>query len=76
MSSNTIAIILPNYNSEKFLDETLNSIITQTYKDWNLYIVDDNSNIETITILKKYENEKNIKITYLKKIWERDIVEI
>ena len=67
MSLNIITIILPNYNSEKYLDDTLKSIISQSYKDWNLKIVDDNSNIETLNILKKYENEKNFEITYLKK---------
>ena len=66
MSLNIITIILPNYNSEKYLDDTLKSIISQSYKDWNLKIVDDNSNIETLNILKKYENEKNFEITYLK----------
>ena len=66
MSLNIITIILPNYNSEKYLDDTLKSIISQSYKDWNLKIVDDNSNIETLYILKKYENEKNFEITYLK----------
>ena len=66
MSLNLITIILPNYNSEKYLDDTLKSIISQSYKDWNLKIVDDNSNIKTLNILKRYENEKNFEITYLK----------
>ena len=66
MSLNIITIILPNYNSEKYLDDTLKSIISQSYKDWNLKIVDDNSNIKTLNILKRYENEKNFEITYLK----------
>ena len=67
MSFNTVSIILPNYNSHKYLTETLNSIISQDFKDWNLRIIDDNSNIETIQILKKFTNHKNINITYLKK---------
>ena len=67
MSSNMITIVLPNFNSEKYLNETLESIISQSYQNWNLKIVDDNSNIETLKILEKYENIKNIEITYLKK---------
>ena len=66
MSSNMITIVLPNFNSEKYLNETLESIISQSYQNWNLKIVDDNSNIETLKILEKYENIKNIEITYLK----------
>ena len=73
MSSNMITIVLPNFNSEKYLNETLESIISQSYQNWNLKIVDDNSNIETLKILEKYENIKNIEITYLKKIWESTV---
>ena len=36
-----VEIILPNYNSENYLTETINSIINQTYKNWHLYIIDD-----------------------------------
>ncbi len=31
-----VEIILPNYNSEAYLDETINSIINQTFKNWKL----------------------------------------
>ena len=62
-----VEIILPNYNSENYLTETINSIINQTYKNWHLTIVDDNSNIETQKILKKYIDYPNIKIIWLKK---------
>ena len=62
-----VEIILPNYNSEKYLTETINSIINQTYKNWHLTVIDDNSNIETQKILKKYINYPNIKIIWLKK---------
>ena len=62
-----VEIILPNYNSENYLTETINSIINQTYKNWHLTIVDDNSNIETQKILKKYIDYPKIKIIWLKK---------
>ena len=65
MATDKVSIILPNYNSSEYLEETLKSIIGQTYEDWNLYIIDDNSNIETLKVLKKYENTKKIKIIYL-----------
>ena len=38
-----IDIILPVYNSEDFIVDTLRSVINQTYKNWRLLIVDDNS---------------------------------
>ena len=40
-----IDIILPNYNSSKFIIKTIESILRQTYKNWQLIIVDDFSNI-------------------------------
>ena len=67
ISDAKVEIILPNYNSEKYLNETINSIINQTYKNWHLTIIDDNSNTETQNILKKYVDYPNIKIIWLKK---------
>ena len=63
----SIDIILPNYNSELYISETINSIINQTFKNWKLTIVDDNSNLETKKILKEYVNHPNINIIWLKK---------
>ena len=69
MKKNTknIDIILPNYNSQDFLEKTIKSIIQQSFVNWNLIIVDDSSNSKTKKILKKYLNHKKIKIFFLKK---------
>ena len=50
-----VSIILPCYNNEKTINKTINSIINQTYKNWELIIVDDNSKDKTDKILKKYK---------------------
>ena len=63
----SVDIILPNYNSAPYLYETIDSIIHQTFENWKLIIVDGNSNMETKKILKKYENNQNINIIWLKK---------
>ena len=47
-----VSIILPNFNSAKYISSTINSIKKQSYKYWNLIIVDDCSNVETKKILK------------------------
>ena len=52
-----VDIILPVYNSKKYISTTINSIIKQNYKHWNLIIVDDCSNDGTYEILKKFEPE-------------------
>ena len=67
LSDIKVEIILPNYNSEEYLLETIDSIINQTFKNWKLTIVDDNSNTQTKQILKKYTDHPNINIIWLKK---------
>ena len=62
-----IDIILPNYNSAKFLEQTLTSIFMQKYKNWKLIIVDDHSDKKTKKILKKYSKNKKIKIFFQSK---------
>ena len=47
-----VDIILPNYNSSNYIIKTVNSILNQSYKNWKLIIVDDNSNEKTVKILK------------------------
>ena len=38
-----VDVILPNYNKARFLEEAISSVVAQTYKNWHLYIIDDNS---------------------------------
>ena len=71
-----VSIILPNYNSSDTISATVNSIIKQSYKNWELIIVDDCSNFKTKKILSKFEKIKKIKVYYLKKTKVRGIVEI
>ena len=63
----SVDIILPNYNSSSYIEETLVSVINQTFKNWKLFIVDDNSDNKTKDILKKYNSNNKIKIIWLKK---------
>ena len=67
LSNVKVEIVLPNYNSAPYLEETINSIINQTFENWKLTIVDGNSNNETQQILRKYINHKKINIIFLKK---------
>ena len=49
-----IDILLSTYNGEKFLSQQIESIISQTYKDWLLIIRDDGSSDSTLSIIKTY----------------------
>jgi len=62
-----VSIILPNYNSSQTIVATINSVLRQTYKNWELVIVDDCSDAKTKNILLKYRNKKKIKIFFSKK---------
>jgi len=58
------SIILCTYNGAKFLEKTLNSILNQTYKKFEIIIVDDNSSDNTKSILYQYSEIKFVKIHY------------
>lgn len=67
MKNNTkVSILMTCYNASKFIEQSIKSIKNQTYKNWELVIIDDLSTDKTIKIIKKF-NDKRIKIFYLKK---------
>lgn len=57
-----VSIIVPTYNHQEFIAECLDSIISQTYEDWEAIIIDDGSTDDTSLIIKSYiEWEPRIK---------------
>lgn len=58
-----ISIIIPTYNSSLFIKRTINSVLGQTFKDWELLIVDDCSTDNTIEIVNDFiKTDSRIKL--------------
>lgn len=58
-----ISVIIPMYNAEGTIEKCINSLTQQTFKDYEIIVVNDNSTDDSINIIKKY---KKIKIISLK----------
>lgn len=54
-----VSIVLPTYNGEKYLRESIDSIIGQTFSDWELIIVNDCSTDNTQNIIDEYVDRDN-----------------
>lgn len=61
-----IDILMATYNGEKYLEEQLDSILNQTYKNIKIIISDDCSKDRTREILKKYEEDERVEVHYQK----------
>ncbi|BDH45250.1 glycosyl transferase [Salmonella enterica subsp. enterica serovar Choleraesuis] len=60
------SIIMPAFNAEKTISKSIESVLNQTYRDFKLYIIDDNSTDQTQSIIQDFL-EKDDRIVYVKK---------
>ncbi len=51
--SNLVSIVMPCYNAERFIEETIQSVINQTYSFWELIIVSDGSTDKSVELIKE-----------------------
>ncbi len=52
-----VTVIMPAYNAEKFIEETIASVQAQTFSDWELIVLDDGSKDETVKCVEKLASE-------------------
>ncbi|WP_209125515.1 glycosyltransferase [Alkalihalobacillus sp. BA299] len=65
-----VTVLMPVYNGEQFLNESIKSILSQTYKDFELLIIDDGSTDNSVKVIKSFQdsrirlvhNENNLKL--------------
>lgn len=61
-----ISVIMPVYNGKKFIREAINSVITQTYSNFELLVIDDSSTDKTLSVVRSFSDSR-IKIISSKK---------
>lgn len=64
MKKNIITVIIPVYNSEKYLEKTIKSILEQTYNNYELILIDNGSTDNSAEICKKYQ-EKDKRVNFI-----------
>ena len=68
MNDVIVSVVTPTYNREKYLPELYNSLIRQVDQRFEWIVIDDGSTDKTENLIKEFQNENKIKITYFKKI--------
>ena len=62
-----VSVIVPNYNNAKYLEKCIRSIYDQSFKNFEIILIDDNSSDNPEKEIKKYKNFENFKFIKLKK---------
>lgn len=60
-SSPLVSVVMPSYNCEKYIGEAIESVLNQTYKNWELIIIEDGSADNSLEIIQNYR-DKRIKL--------------
>lgn len=67
MENALVSVIIPIFNSEKYISDTIISVQNQTYQNWEMLLVDDGSTDETQTIITSFLTDKRIQFYPLEK---------
>lgn len=55
-----VSVIIPNYNHSKYLDQRIQSVLYQTYQDFEIIILDDKSTDDSLKVIDKYINDSHV----------------
>lgn len=59
-----VSVIVPNYNHARFLRQRIDSILEQTYQDFELILLDDASTDDSRTILQEYASDSRVRVNF------------
>src|SRR6267378_3052037 len=63
----TVSVIIPNYNHARFLRQRVDSVLRQTFQDFELILLDDCSSDESQAILREYAGDPRVRIEFNEK---------
>ncbi len=64
----TVSVIVPNYNYARYLKERMDSILSQTYNDYEIILLDDSSTDNSREIISAYENHTRVSATVINEV--------
>ena len=65
MKSPKVSVVIPTYNREKILHKTIESVLQQSYQDFELIIVDDGSTDNTKMLVQEYVEQYKGQVKYV-----------
>ena len=66
MKQPLVTVYITNYNYGNYIEKAINSLLEQTFKDFEMLIIDDGSTDNSREIIEKHASVKNVKIIYQK----------
>ena len=60
----TVSVIVPNYNHERFLRQRIDTVLAQTFQDFELMLLDDCSTDESRSILREYSSDPRVRLEF------------
>lgn len=59
-----ISVLMANYNNADYIEEAISSVQKQSYKDWEIILIDDGSTDNSVQIIEEFNEIPNIRIFY------------